>query len=89
MKTTNLLPVGSVVTIKDAEKKFLIIGLLPQTSDGVKDYIAVFYPEGYLDSEHFYMFDHSDIIDVKYLGYVDSEYQVFHARLTEILKNKE
>ena len=41
MKIENLLPIGSVVTVKDANKSMVIIGILPENQGKRYDYIAV------------------------------------------------
>ena len=80
-----LLPVGSVITLKGATKKLLIIGITVerQEDNRVYDYIAVPYPEGYIDGETMFLFFHKDIEEVNYIGFVDAESQTFrieHAR---------
>ena len=49
----DLLPIGSVVLLKDATKKLVIIGVLQVNAEQNKmyDYLAVPYPEGYLGSD--------------------------------------
>ena len=44
----DLLPIGSVVLLKDATKKLVIIGVLQVNAEQNKmyDYLAVPYPEG-------------------------------------------
>ena len=88
MKATNLLPIGTVVTVKDASRKMMIVGIL-QTSGGKEyDYMAVLYPEGFLDQDHFYLFNHADIAEVTFLGFMDAEYQVFRSNLQKVLEDK-
>ena len=48
MNVGNLFPIGTVVTVKDANKSMMIIGVLPENDGKRYDYIAVLYPEGYL-----------------------------------------
>ena len=52
----DLLPIGSVVLLKDATKKLVIIGVLQVNAEQNKmyDYLAVPYPEGYLGSDNNY-----------------------------------
>lgn len=71
-----LLPIGSVVLLKKGLKKVMIIGILQQTSevrDKVFDYVAVLYPEGYINEELKFLFDHEDINDVIFRGYENPE----------------
>lgn len=60
----NLLPIGTVVLANGGQKKVMIIGLLPTEGNVQHDYIAVLYPEGYIDDKHFYMLDQSDIKEI-------------------------
>ena len=86
MDVKQLLPIGSVVLVKDANKKMMIIGIL-QTSDGVRyDYMAVLYPEGYLTQEHIYLFNQEDIAEICYFGFLGAEHQAFRSELSELLK---
>lgn len=84
----NLLPIGSVVKMKDTDKKFSIIGILVNNDGRMYDYISVPYPEGYIDAKHMFVFNHKDIETVQYLGYMDSEFQLFRGSLAESLDVK-
>lgn len=72
----DLLPIGTVVTLKDGVKSLMIIGIM-QTDDNetVYDYIAVLYPEGFLNADAFFLFNSEDIVDVKFKGYINEEYE--------------
>lgn len=54
----NILPLGSVITLKKGRKKLMIIGRIQEErSSGILyDYAAVLYPEGILDASELYMF---------------------------------
>lgn len=89
-----LLPIGSVVRLKDAQKNIMIIGILQVDSgrtdgeaDRTFDYLAVLYPEGYIGPEFQYMFDHKDIEEVVFKGYCDEERTLFIERLEENYKD--
>ena len=58
-----ILPLGSVVTLKDANKRLMIAGRLQkETSTGqVFDYSAVLWPEGMVSSDKVYLFNEDDI----------------------------
>ena len=47
-----LLPLGTVVTLKQGKKRLMIVGRLQNQvgSDKIYDYAAVLWPEGVLDS---------------------------------------
>lgn len=74
-----LLPVGSVVLLKDATKKLVIIGVLQVNTEQNKkyDYLAVPYPEGYLGSDNNFLFNHGDINDIIFHGYTNPERDIF------------
>ena len=87
-KVKNLLPVGSVVLNKNADKKLMIIGILIE-SEGIRhDYIAVTYPEGFMDAQHLYAFNHEDIEKVEFIGFIDAEFQLFRGTVAESIDGK-
>ena len=86
MNVGNLFPIGTVVTVKDANKSMMIIGVLPENDGKRYDYIAVLYPEGYLTEKQIYLFNHDDVVKVESLGYMNAEYQVFRQDLEQIMK---
>lgn len=80
------LPIGSVVLLKGAIRKAMIIGIIQSTKgeDGVikeHDYIAVMFPEGFLNTETMFMFNHDQINDVVYRGYENPERAEFLQKL--------
>ncbi len=87
MGVKNLLPIGSVIRVRDAEKRMMIIGVLPVSEDTQYDYIGVLYPEGYLSEEELYLFYHDDIEDISFLGYADIEHQAFRINLDYIVED--
>jgi hypothetical protein len=68
-----MLPIGTVVLLKGAINKLLIIGRAIEDEDGVyHDYISVVYPEGY-SAEKLFIFDNEDIAEVIQKGFSDHE----------------
>ena len=51
------------------------------------NYIAIPYPEGYIDSETMFLFMQEDIENVSFVGFVDAEMQVFRTALEETDEN--
>lgn len=85
----NLLPIGSVVLLKGGVKKLMITGIKPVKSDDpntIYDYIGVVYPEGFLGNEYNFLFNHSDINDVIYLGYSNPEREEFLTLVQEAME---
>lgn len=74
-KIMELLPIGSVVLLKEAKRKLMIIGVLQiQPGEGkLYDYAGVVYPEGYMGLESCCLFSHEDIDSVMFRGYEDEE----------------
>ena len=83
MNIKSLLPIGSVVLLKNGVKKVMIVGI-KQTSidENIEyDYVGVLYPEGFLGGEYQFMFNHEDISTVYFKGYEDSERDAFIEKL--------
>lgn len=79
-----LLPIGTVVTLKEGKKSLMIIGIMQKDDeDKVYDYIACVYPEGYINSELFFLFNHEDVENVRFVGYIDAESQAYMQFLSE------
>lgn len=80
-----LLPNGSIVLLKGGNKRLMIYGRKQITGDEetMYDYLGIFYPEGYIDEEYTYVFNHADIIDIIHEGYVDEEEIEFQEILQE------
>lgn len=85
---SQFLPVGSVVTLKGAQKKLTVIGssVKRNEDDKIYDYIGLPYPEGYIDSETMFLFMAEDIEEINFLGYINAEAQAFHVKYEEHLK---
>ena len=87
----DLLPIGSVVLLKDATKKLVIIGVLQVNAEQNKmyDYLAVPYPEGYLGSDNNYLFNQGDSNDIIFRGYTNPERDIFIEALNILYSKKE
>lgn len=73
-----LLPIGSVILLKEGSKRLMIYGIYQMDADGNRyDYVGCLYPEGNLGPEHTYVFNHKDIEHIFFVGYKDQEYNVF------------
>ncbi len=94
MKTNNdnekFLPIGSVVTLKGAEKRIMIIGFCAISNDQPNitfDYSACLYPEGLLSSEETYLFNHKEIENVDFIGFKTDEETEFKKSLEEVIND--
>lgn len=76
----HLLPIGSVVRLKDSDANVMVGGYLA-TGDArpgyVWDYSGFKFPLGYVDNEEIYCFDQDQIELILALGYQDIEQFVF------------
>ena len=74
-----LLPIGSVVGIKESDKKLMIFGIKQKNEDTGEtyDYVGVLYPEGNLGVEYQFLFNSDVISDVFFLGYESEERDYF------------
>ncbi len=68
----HLLPIGSVVLLKDGNKKIMICGraqsMADDESNEIFDYSACYYPEGIINPRELYLFNNEQIEEVVFLG---------------------
>ena len=83
MQIKDLLPIGSVIWLKDAERPLMIFGVKQENSDTHEeyDYIGVIYPEGNMGPDSQFLFMHDDIEKVVFRGYEDTSREEFIKRL--------
>jgi len=83
-----LLPAGSVVTLKGCSKRLMIYSILEicEENERVYDYLACLYPEGYWGEEYNFLFDHKDIERVEFTGFTDPEFQQFREKVMKEFK---
>lgn len=81
----NLLPLGSVVILKTGKKKIMIYGRKQiQVGTGkLWDYIVCLYPEGNINENYCYLFNHEDISKIYFIGYQDEEELNFQQTLKQ------
>ena len=80
-----ILPIGSVVKIKNVEKPVMIFGYLQQSTtqpDEVVDYVAVPYPAGNVHLAMQLGFQMTDITEVLFEGYKTEEFRPMEALLS-------
>ncbi|WP_407941580.1 DUF4176 domain-containing protein [Metabacillus schmidteae] len=82
-----LLSNGSIVLLKGGNIKLMIYGrkqvLLTEDERNGKlyDYLAVPFPEGFMSPEYTYVFNHKDIAEVIFKGFVNEEEEDFQSVL--------
>lgn len=73
-----ILPIGSVVKIRNTKEPIMIFGYLQKSSgqaDKIVDYVAVPYPIGNVNIFTQYGFQMTDITEVLFEGYRDEEFE--------------
>lgn len=85
-----VLPVGSVVLLKNANKYLMILGyrrMLDAHPGRVYDYCGVPYPEGFTSRSDTAAFDHDMIDRVISIGYQNGEFDALVPRLRQLDKS--
>ena len=80
IKIKDLLPIGSVVILKDGEQPLMIYGIMQSEKENklfqkpkTYDYVSVLYPQGNLGSDMHFLFNQEDIEKVIFRGFEDEE----------------
>lgn len=90
MDIRDLLPIGSVVLLKEGKKRLMVYGI-KQTDNSTGeeyDYIGVLYPEGNMGEGTQFLFNHSDIDETFFRGCEDQEREEFITKLENFYKNR-
>lgn len=82
------LPIGSIVLLKEGEKRIMITGYyVTNVSDNkIYDYSACIYPEGIVDNKTIILFNHEDISRIIFTGYSDEEEKKHKVALKYIIQ---
>lgn len=88
MRIDELLPIGSIIWLKEAQKALMIFGVKQSNMDTGEeyDYIGVLYPEGNMGTESQFLFQHEDIERVVFRGFEDEQRTEFIENLKEFYK---
>ena len=81
-----LLPIGSVVLLKNAQKRLMVFGIGQTDTETGRDYdyIGVMYPEGNMGDGSQFFFNHTDIGTVEFRGYEEEERKTFIRTLQSV-----
>jgi len=89
-KIKDLLPIGSIVILKDGEQPLMIYGIMQSDGEGGLfkktkefDYVSVPYPQGNLGPGMTFLFNHEDIKEIIFRGYESEERSKFLDELVE------
>lgn len=83
-----LLPIGTVVLLKNSKKRVMVIGVLQkQIREGdevIWDYSACYYPEGYMGPDKTFLFNNNQIEKIYSIGYQDEEQFAFKEKIDKV-----
>lgn len=82
------LPIGSVVLLKGANKRLMIIGYCKYKAgdeETIYDYAGCVYPEGFMSPETTALFNHEQIDKIFALGYQNQQRFEFEPKLREAI----
>ena len=86
------LPIGTVCQLTGTDQKVAITGFCMRNEnqpDKIFDYVACYYPQGVYDQNKNILFDHSQIVKVVYLGFVNEEEKAFKEKVKALLASQE
>lgn len=90
MKFDGLLPVGSVVLLKGANHRLMIIGYCQRMlndPERIYDYVACFYPEGFISADKNLLFDRDQIDKVYSVGYMTDGQFAFSEKIESAIEH--
>lgn len=86
----DFLPIGSVVSLKNATKKLMVCGRVQADQNAstrkLYHYSGCLYPEGILDPNKIFLFNNEDIETIYYIGMQDGEEFSFRKYILDKIK---
>jgi hypothetical protein len=85
-----VLPIGTVVLLKEAKKRVMIIGYCKYNGEDrtkIYDYAGCVYPEGYISPETTVLFNHENIDVIFALGFRNQAQHDFQLKLEDALES--
>ncbi len=93
MRIRDLLPIGSVIIMKEGEQPLMIYGIKQKEAGGLfqkgkeYDYICVPYPHGNMGNGSSFFANHEDIDKILFRGFEDEEREKFLNELEKYYEN--
>ena len=83
-----LLPIGSVVLLKESTKKLMVVGLCQKGANDGKlwEYVGVVFPEGFLSPDKMFLFNGDQIEQLFAIGFQDTEQMVFKEKIDKVME---
>ena len=87
MLERELLPIGTVVLLKESTKRAMIVGLCQKgvSTNKLYDYAGVVFPEGFISGNKMLLFNNDQIERIFVIGYQDEEQISFMVRANETM----
>lgn len=88
----HVLPIGSVVLLKNAEKRLMIIGYQRKRSldaTEIMDYCGCTYPEGFIKADQTAIFNHDQIDRIIAIGLQNAQQIEISEKLKKIISERE
>ena len=88
----SFLPIGTVLKLKGSKKRLMITGFFPIENDKTEenkkmwDYSGCLYPEGIISSKNNFLFNHDQIDEVQFMGFVDEEEKRFEETMKKAIE---
>ena len=92
MKIKNILPIGTVIQLKEIDVRVMICGYCSEQEaypNYVWDYAGFLFPIGYTDRKKLISFDADQIQQIITYGYQDTEQMQYMEELAEIMETIE
>lgn len=71
---SHYLPLGSIIILKGGAKRLMVYGRVQKLATGVEyDYLGCPYPEGFINPEKSFVFNHDAIAEIVHFGFADEE----------------
>lgn len=93
MNIKDLLPIGSVIVMKEGEQPLMIFGIKQVESGGLfkkekeYDYVCVPYPQGNMGPGSTFFANHEDIDRILFRGFEDEDRDKFLEELSQVYNN--
>lgn len=87
-----VLPIGTVVLLKGAEKRLMIVGYQRMNAtdpNKVFDYCGCIYPEGFMTPSEAAVFDHDQIDRIIFMGFQNPAQIDFSEKLKNAIRKRE
>lgn len=89
---THRLPAGTVVLLKNANKRLMIVGYQRYAlgePEKIYDYAGVYFPEGFLAPDKIALFDHDQIDRIIFMGLQSGEQIAYGEALAQAIRENQ